>query len=499
MADATETDALLQRLRAVAPHLGEPVDALEDLADRGVGPLLHSLGRRLQADPRFDHIWLLYTAVTATYPTADEVRSLRRTIRLAGNDNVHVVILQACSDAALRGGGLSARARIVEDGVIVDVNFSARTDHNTGVQRVVRQTMSRWEPIHSPELVVWTDRSNAYRPLTETEHDRLLRWGGRDSAASADVVEQPEIIIPIRGALTMIEVPQQEQCPPLAAIAEFTQTRVAMVVHDAIPVISADTVPDQETNRFVDYLSIVKHADRLSGVSKSAAAEFQGFVNMLTAQGIRGPEVVAVPLPSDVPHRPEHVDPVSGVPLVLVVGSQEPRKNHYAILYAAERLWREGVQFRLRFIGGGSTWFIQGFDAEIKRLRRRGYNVEVLRGVNDATLVRSYAEAAFTVFPSLHEGFGLPVGESLAMGVPVITTNYGSTAEIAADGGCLLVDPRDEDDLMGGMRRLLTEPAELERLRAEAAARAPRTWDDYSSELWEALVQPLIGRPIHAE
>jgi glycosyltransferase involved in cell wall biosynthesis len=108
--------------------------------------------------------------------------------------------------------------------------------------------------------------------------------------------------------------------------------------------------------------------------------------------------------------------------------------------------------------------------------------------VDDATMLESYHRARFTVFPSLHEGYGLPVAESLALGTPAITTVYGSTAEIAADGGCLLVDPRDDDSLVSAIRTLLVDDDVLARLHAEIAARPARTWDDYATELWQELV-----------
>jgi glycosyltransferase involved in cell wall biosynthesis len=91
------------------------------------------------------------------------------------------------------------------------------------------------------------------------------------------------------------------------------------------------------------------------------------------------------------------------------------------------------------------------------------------------------------VFTSLHEGYGLPVAESLAYGTPTLTTEYGSTAEIAAEGGALTVDPRDDDALVGAMRRLLTDDALIEQLAADARQRPTRTWDDYARELWDVL------------
>jgi glycosyltransferase involved in cell wall biosynthesis len=115
--------------------------------------------------------------------------------------------------------------------------------------------------------------------------------------------------------------------------------------------------------------------------------------------------------------------------------------------------------------------------------------------VSEEELWQAYHDASFTVFPSFHEGYGLPVAESLACGTPVITTNYGSTREIAEGGGALLINPRDDDELTDAIRRALTDDALLEKLRAEAVARSPRSWDDYARDLWQALSAPAPAPP----
>jgi glycosyltransferase involved in cell wall biosynthesis len=95
------------------------------------------------------------------------------------------------------------------------------------------------------------------------------------------------------------------------------------------------------------------------------------------------------------------------------------------------------------------------------------------------------------VFPSLNEGFGLPLAESLAAGTPAVTSDFGSMREIAEGGGALMVDPHDDHAIADAMRTLLTDDAVHARLTAEAQARAahPRTWDDYAAEVWDALTK----------
>ena len=169
-------------------------------------------------------------------------------------------------------------------------------------------------------------------------------------------------------------------------------------------------------------------------------------------------------------------------PLVVVVGSHEPRKNHLAVLEAAERLWTGGATFELLFIGG-SGWKGEEFDALVASLVSAGRPIIVRKRCTEEELWTAYSLARFTVFPSLLEGFGLPVAESLACGTPAITSAHGSMAEIAEGGGCLVVDPRDVDALESAMSRLLRDDRLLERLRLEAASRPTLTWDDYASEL----------------
>jgi glycosyltransferase involved in cell wall biosynthesis len=108
----------------------------------------------------------------------------------------------------------------------------------------------------------------------------------------------------------------------------------------------------------------------------------------------------------------------------------------------------------------------------------------------------AYRTARFSVLPSLHEGYGLPVAESLAWGTPVITTSYGSTQQVASSGGALLIDPRDDEALVHAMRRLLTDDHLLRTLQQQARNRPTRTWEQYASELWDHLVRPELTTPV---
>jgi glycosyltransferase involved in cell wall biosynthesis len=495
--ETTLESATAQRLAVVAPTLLAPEDGP---AATSPGELLHSLAVTVAADPAIDRVWRLVVAVTGSYPDITTVHLARRRLRLAAPGTELTTLLDALLEAGVTRFDPGRRAQLVQHGVIVDVDFCATNSlHNTGIQRVVRQTMRRWVQSHPVTLAAWGRRQSGLRTLTDPERSRVVAWGDHQGESNDDDTGE-ELLIPYQSVVVLPEVAQQPLCDPLAAVASLSGNAVAMVVYDCIPVSSADTVPPVESERFTKYLAVVKAATVISGVSQTASAEFQGFADAVQAQGLPGPRVINVSLPVDAPDATTVADRIEGEarshnddePLVLVVGSHEPRKNHDAIVFAAEQLWDEGLRFRLRFIGGGSTRVVRRFDRRVRALAKRGRPIEVWRSAKDDELVASYRAARFTVFPSLHEGFGLPVAESLALAVPVVTSNYGSTAEIARDGGCLLVDPRSDEAIVAAMRELLTDDDLHARLLVECAARTPRTWRDYADELWTRAVAPLL-------
>lgn len=481
--------ALTGRLRVAAQTLAVDAQVPDDLGDRGpaaeAAVLLDRLVRAVHETPSAERVWLLLVTVSAAFPTSDDVDAARRMFELSRPDDASLWLLEEGFSLAARVGSPLSPMTTVQNRIVADVDFCARHDLQTGIQRVVREVMPRWQDGDAPSLVAWTPSFGAMRQLDAVERRRVLRFS-RDlrPAAVSTRDTAPELVVPWRTTVFLPEVPTQEQSERLLALARFSGNRVVAVGYDCIPVVDADLLPMEEPSKFVRYLSVLKYAHRVVGISESAAAEFRGFASMLPTQGLPGPEVVACELPVEVP-RAAMADvsaPVAGRHNVLVVGSHDPRKNHLSVLHAAERLWREGHDFELRLIGG-KGWRTEPFDRLLAQLSRAGRPIRADRTIDDDGLWAAYRDATFTVFPSLHEGYGLPVAESLACHTPVITTGYGSTAEIAAGGGALTVDPRDDEELTDAMRRLLTDPGLLQKLREEAAARPVRRWDDYASEL----------------
>ncbi|WP_029138217.1 glycosyltransferase [Nakamurella lactea] len=498
--------ALAQRLRSAADLLfdaGQP-GRVEDPAD-DAATVLDALIRQLGDQPAADQVWLVLTALAAAYPTRDEVAQARRILKLETTDQAAIELLDLGLALAQDHGEPLSEMEVLTHGVLVDVDHSAKHDLHTGIQRVVRNLLPEWDQRHQVTLAVWTESGGALRLLDDRETSRVLDWssstaarpdhqGAPVSPRDGDVVTQPirtRIVVPWHSVVALVEVPPSGVSDRLASVGAWSGSRLVAIGYDAIPIVSADLVPPADAGKFVRYLTALKFSSRIAGISAAAATEMQGFVEMLPTQGLVGPQVFSVMLPDPPAAIADTVIAAVGTPLVLVVGSHEPRKNHLAVLHCAERLWRDGLNFRLRFIGG-SGWG-RDFPRRAADLVAAGRPVEVLKAASDEILERSYREASFSVFPSIHEGYGLPVVESLSFGTPVITTRYGSTAEIAVGGGTLTIDPREDAELFTAMRTLLTEPERLAVLRSEIAGRGGRSWAEYAEELWSRLVEPELG------
>ncbi len=144
---------------------------------------------------------------------------------------------------------------------------------------------------------------------------------------------------------------------------------------------------------------------------------------------------------------------------LLTLGRLEPRKNHVTLLRAYAQLGPEAPP--LVIVGQRDFHYGAVFD-EIARLQL-GERVRVLEHVDDAPLPAVLRHAQVFVYPALAEGFGMPVAEAMASGVPVITSDTTSLPEVAGPGA-LLVDPRSPDALAQAMARLLADGGLRQRL-----------------------------------
>lgn len=175
---------------------------------------------------------------------------------------------------------------------------------------------------------------------------------------------------------------------------------------------------------------------------------------------------------------------------LLFVGTLEPRKNLVRLIAAFAQLTAGGAYPDLHLvIAGRRGWLYEEIFAAVERLGL-AERVRFLDFVDDAHLPGVYNLANAFVYPSLYEGFGLPVLEALACGTPVVTASVSSLPEVVGDAA-VLVDPLDQAAIASGIARAL---GEHERLRAAGPSQAQRfSWNSAAAgliDIYRTLASP---------
>jgi glycosyltransferase involved in cell wall biosynthesis len=164
-------------------------------------------------------------------------------------------------------------------------------------------------------------------------------------------------------------------------------------------------------------------------------------------------------------------------PYVLTVGTLEPRKNHRRLIQAFSSLvQQERIPHHL-VIAGARGWKDRALLEEVRRSPVAS-RIHVLGYVPAADLPALYRSAEAFAFPSLYEGFGLPVLEALACGAPSLISSDPALTEVAGEGTAVVVDAESVQDISAGLYRLLSDPSLASPLRARGFARASQfSWD----------------------
>jgi glycosyltransferase involved in cell wall biosynthesis len=152
-----------------------------------------------------------------------------------------------------------------------------------------------------------------------------------------------------------------------------------------------------------------------------------------------------------------------------------------------ESLWDEGLRFGLDLAGRTNPHFGRALAARIRGLARRRPELRSHGPVDDDGLARLYEGARACALPTIAEGCGLPLLESLWMGVPVVCSDIPALVEGASGGGCLTLPVGDRSAWKDGLRRILTDDGLHSRLASEAGSRPLPTWADAARTVSAAL------------
>lgn len=282
------------------------------------------------------------------------------------------------------------------------------------------------------------------------------------------------------------ELFSEDERPGFSKFLAARRGRAAAIFHDAIPLKHSQITWPKSVARHPGYMKLLASFDRVWAVSAASRDELIGFWKW---QGLeKTPPVDVLALGADFNGQTRATRSESArAPVLLSVGILEPRKNQALLLDAAEVLWREGMKFELNLVGRVNPHFDKPLVARVQKLAGEFPGLRHYAAADDAAVAALYARARVSVFPTIAEGCGLPLLESLWLGVPCVCSNLPVLRENSGGGGCLEVATNDPLAWTEALRRVLTDDVLVTRLEREAATRPLPTWAEAAETVKSGL------------
>lgn len=375
--------------------------------------------------------------------------------------------------------------------IFVDHTIACQT--NTGVQRVVRGLAKALiESGDVVRFVKWDEAAQACTLINAEERAHLGRWNGpavsqeelrlyaakgvRHASIASRAGRDCWLIVP---EVTHITFNKEPVTAPLIAWAKAARLKVGFVFYDAIPMRRSEFAATAPVH--ARYMRELRFADVVWPISRWSADELVSFWGVARdADHTYLPAVRPIHLPSEF-DRPRTGEASHGDRLILCVGTIEPRKNQIALIRAFQQILAERPDCGWRLTLAGNLH--PAVAEEVRAASQPDSPIQFLGHVDDAELSALYAQCAFTAFPSIEEGFGLPILESLWHGKPCLCADFGAMGEVATGGGCLTVDVRDPLQIKSALERLIDDDTLRVSLSEEALRRPLPHWSDYLAEL----------------
>ena len=404
-------------------------------------------------------------------------------------------------DVAERGG--AARGDAHSGGrparILYFAPHTIGTSAGSGIQRVTRQVAPALRSLAPLDFVKWDPVDGQLRYFNAPDHDRFFQsrlWRQKyqvNRYAERRGYRFEDTIAPAERSGTWLMLPEIAHHMPnglqiyrdVLTEARERKLRTAALLYDLIPITNAAYQGELKSDH-ERYIRQLLEIDLLLPISFHSANELARYEARWLREELRrhpGRAVAPVPLAGTSGGNTRARTVRTSLPernLILLLGTVEPRKRQVEVLRAFKALGL-GAKYGLKALVIGAL-HPQSAEA-FRRIIADDPAIEYLGYVEETRVEALFARARFSVFASNDEGFGLPICESLANGVPCLAANFGAMREAAEGGGCLLLDVNDANELGRGLERLARDDGLIEDLRREIGARTFRTWDDYARDV----------------
>ncbi len=376
----------------------------------------------------------------------------------------------------------------------IGIDYTAAVQQGAGIGRFCRGLIGALAELdRSNQYVVWSGGRGTAEPVWPANFRRVaLPITDRHLAIAWQRLRLPLPVELITGRLDLYHSPDFV-LPPVR------KAHTLLTVHD----LSFMRHPDCSSPALLEYLmdAVPRSVARADLVIADSENTRRDVIELLNVPAERTRVVYAGLEPSF--RRVQDQAAVQAVltrygitpPYILTVGTLQPRKNLVRLIAAVNLLrQRHGLPHRL-VIAGGKGWLYE----EIIAAAHEAGDAVILAGyVADSALPALYSAADLFAFPSLYEGFGIPLLEAMGCGTPVLTSTASSLPEVAGDAA-LLVEPTDTGAIADGLWRLLSDTALRQTLVQRGHVRVERfTWPAAARELLAAYELLHRGGLCHA-
>jgi glycosyltransferase involved in cell wall biosynthesis len=371
----------------------------------------------------------------------------------------------------------------------IDVTNTCKSAINTGVPRTVRGIYHALQKYGEVTPLRWDSPTRRYCRLTSTEQRALegdlTARPSKHWRPFTRIFKKIDLISKMSPGdfFVQVEIFQDRRNEWIQKHA--SELRSIAVFHDAIAWTHPHLTAPERRPRFDDYMNSLHRFTHVISISEASAQALRD--HWKTNHLDSSKKITVIPWSTEFPNVQKNQNPPATLREILTISTLEQRKNHLSLLDACEKLWNRGLTFKLRVLGKKCPFWGDRVIDRIQQLQKSGRNITWEKQVSDEELHSAYQNSYFTIYPSIVEGFGLPILESLWHHRPCICSDTGAIAETARGGGCLMVDVLSIDAMADAMERLLTDEALYRELQSQTQEMTFLTWKDYGERLREIV------------
>ncbi len=371
------------------------------------------------------------------------------------------------------------------ESLLIYVDHTCRFERNTGIQRCVRSLARAFQELGvSLQPVIWNRSLKCLEPANTDHRIHLSKWNGPSKEKWADgsiplskrIFKASWLIIP-----ELVSGPFNPSGEDLLRVSKQHAISVVWLFHDAIPVRFPHFYGLRGNRTYMAHYHYMKDLASFDLVLANSETTARHLKKLWDEENLTPKaQLETVPLAEEFPGAKRLPETLEGT-IVLCVSSLEPRKNHCALMKGFVELVASGdwpPDLYLVLAGWPNDLQVVNL---VERALQLGLPLRWEKEASDERLLELYSKAIFCVFPSLEEGYGLPVAESIWHHRPCLCSNNGAISELALAGGCLMVNTSKWREIRDGMKCLITDKDLLAKLQHDISNRPLRLWKDVAS------------------